>query len=71
MVKPSYILHMTYPMAIVITKIHSPAVAMSAPRSMFLAVCDKGKGRNGAEGEIKDRGEDEGEDGEVSKYLFE
>jgi hypothetical protein len=38
--KPSYILNMTYGMATVIAKIHSPAVAMSALRSMFLAVCD-------------------------------
>jgi hypothetical protein len=38
--KPSYILNVTYPMATVIAKIHRPAVAMSAPRSMFLAVCD-------------------------------
>jgi hypothetical protein len=38
--KPSYILNVTYPMATVIAKIHRPAVAMSAPRSMSLAVCD-------------------------------
>jgi hypothetical protein len=38
--KPSYILNVTYPMATVIAKIHRPAVAMSAPRSMFLVVCD-------------------------------
>jgi hypothetical protein len=38
--KPSYILNVTYAMATVMAKIHSPAVAMSAPRSMFLAVCD-------------------------------
>jgi hypothetical protein len=31
----------------------------------------QGEGRNGAEGESKDRGKDEGEDGVVSKYLFE
>jgi hypothetical protein len=40
--KPSYILNMTYAMATVIARIHSPAVVMSAPRSMFLAVCDTG-----------------------------
>jgi hypothetical protein len=40
--KPSYILNVTYPMATVIAKIHRPAVAMSAPRSMFLVVCDIG-----------------------------
>jgi hypothetical protein len=38
--KPSYILNVTYPMATVIAKIHRPAVAMSAPRSMSLVVCD-------------------------------
>jgi hypothetical protein len=41
-VKPSYILKVTYPIAAVMAKIHSPAVAMRAPRSMVLAVCDKG-----------------------------
>jgi hypothetical protein len=40
MVKPSYILHMIYPMTIVIMKIHRPAMVMSALRSMFLVVCD-------------------------------
>jgi hypothetical protein len=35
------------------------------------AKAGQGECRNGAEGEIKDRGTDEGEDGEVSKYLFE
>jgi hypothetical protein len=39
-VKPSYILKVTYPIAAVMAKIHSPAVAMRALRSMVLAVCD-------------------------------
>jgi hypothetical protein len=39
-VKPSYILKVTYPIAAVMAKIHSLAVAMRAPRSMVLAVCD-------------------------------
>jgi hypothetical protein len=39
-VKPSYILKITYPIATVMVKIHSPAVALRAPRSMVLAVCD-------------------------------
>jgi hypothetical protein len=38
--KPPYILKATYPIATVMMKIHSPAVAMRAPRSMVLAVCD-------------------------------
>jgi hypothetical protein len=39
-VKLPYILKVTYPMAAVMVKIHSLAVAMRAPRSMVLAVCD-------------------------------
>jgi hypothetical protein len=39
--KPPYILKATYPIATVMMKIHSPAVAMRAPRSMALAVCDR------------------------------
>jgi hypothetical protein len=39
-VKLSYILKVTYPIAAVMAKIHSPAVAMRAPRSMVFAVCD-------------------------------
>jgi hypothetical protein len=38
--KPPYTLKVTYPIATVIMKIHSPAVVMRAPRSMVLAVCD-------------------------------
>jgi hypothetical protein len=38
--KPPYILKATYPIATVMMKIHSAAVAMRAPRSMALAVCD-------------------------------
>jgi hypothetical protein len=38
--KPPYILKTTYPIATVMMKIHSLAVAMRAPRSMALAVCD-------------------------------
>jgi hypothetical protein len=41
-VKPSYILKVTYPIATVMAKIHGLAVAMRAPRSMVLAVCDRG-----------------------------
>jgi hypothetical protein len=40
-VKLSYILKVTYPIAAVMVKIHSPAVVMRAPRSMVLAVCDR------------------------------
>jgi hypothetical protein len=39
--KPPYILKVTYPIAIVMVKTHSLAVATRAPGSMFLAVCDK------------------------------
>jgi hypothetical protein len=39
--KPPYTLKVTYPIATVMMKIHSPAVAMRAPRSMVLAVCDR------------------------------
>jgi hypothetical protein len=38
--KLPYTLKVTYPIATVMMKIHSPAVAMRAPRSMVLAVCD-------------------------------
>jgi hypothetical protein len=39
--KPPYTLKVTYPIATVMMKIHSPAVAMRAPRSMVLVVGDK------------------------------
>jgi hypothetical protein len=39
-VKPSYILKVTYPIAAVMAKIHTLAVAMKSPMSMVLAVCD-------------------------------
>jgi hypothetical protein len=39
-VKPSYILKVIHPIAAVMVKIHSLAVAMRALRSIVLAVCD-------------------------------
>jgi hypothetical protein len=42
MMKPSYFLKVTYPIAIVMAWIYSPAVAMRALRSMVLVVCDIG-----------------------------
>jgi hypothetical protein len=38
--KLPYFLKATYPIATVMMKIHSPAVAMRAPRSIVLVVCD-------------------------------
>jgi hypothetical protein len=38
--KPPYILKVTYPIVIVMAKTHSPALAIRAPRSIVLAVCD-------------------------------
>jgi hypothetical protein len=38
--KPPYFLTVTYPIAVVMVRIHSLAVAMRAPRSMVLVVCD-------------------------------
>jgi hypothetical protein len=39
--KPSYFLKVTYPIAAVMARIHSRAVAMRALRSMVLAVRDR------------------------------
>jgi hypothetical protein len=38
--KLPYFLKLTYPIAAVIVRIHSPAVAMRAPRSIVLVVCN-------------------------------
>jgi hypothetical protein len=38
--KPSYFLKVTCPIAAVMARIYSLAVAMRAPRSMVFAVCD-------------------------------
>jgi hypothetical protein len=38
--KLSYFLKVTYPIATVMARIHSPAVVIRAPRSMVLAVYD-------------------------------
>jgi hypothetical protein len=38
--KLPYFLKVTYPIAAVMARIHSLAVAMRAPRSMVLVVCD-------------------------------
>jgi hypothetical protein len=35
-----YFLKVTYPIATVMVRIHSPAVVMRAPRSMVLVVCN-------------------------------
>jgi hypothetical protein len=40
MIKLPYFLKVTYPIAAVMVRIHSPAVAMTAPRSIVLAVCN-------------------------------
>jgi hypothetical protein len=53
--KPAYFLKVTYPIAAVMVRIHSPAVVMRAPRSMVLAVCDMGKA---AEWRQRSKGED-------------
>jgi hypothetical protein len=39
--KPSYFLKVMYPIATVIARIHSPAVAMTAVMSMVFAVFDR------------------------------